>query len=270
MDFLAKLEHIQQKNDSLLCIGLDTDWRKVPEFLHAAENPVLEFNRRIIDATSDLVCAYKMNLAFYESFGEAGVYALHRTFSRIPSTILTIGDAKRGDIGNTAEKYAETLFDYYGFDSVTVNPYMGRDSVEPFLKWNERGVFILALTSNKGASDFQTLAVNGEPLYMHVVRSVRTWNARRNCALVVGATRPDDLARVRAAAPELPILVPGVGAQGGSVNDVVRANAGGPMLINVSRSVIYASDGEDFAERAREEALRVRDEINRARALVHA
>lgn len=265
MNFVSKLQRAQKINNSLLCVGLDTDWRLVPEFLHEAENPVLEFNRRIIDATKDLVCAYKMNLAFYENFGEAGVYALHRTFSRIPSTIVTIADAKRGDIGNTADKYAETYLEIFDFDAITVSPYMGGDSLAPFLKYKDKGVFILALTSNKGSADFQTLPVNGEPLYMHVVRSAVSWNTNNNCALVVGATKPEELARVRAAAPTLPILVPGVGAQGGSVSDVMKANGGGPVLINVSRSVIYASDGKDFAERARAAAIAVRDEINAAR-----
>lgn len=265
MNLVSKLKRVQERNNSLLCVGLDTDWRLVPEFLHEAENPVLEFNRRIIDATKDLVCAYKMNLAFYENFGEAGVYALHRTFSRIPSDIVTIADAKRGDIGNTADKYAETYFEFFDFDSITVNPYMGGDSLEPFLKYSQKGSFILALTSNKGSADFQTLMVDGEPLYMRVVRKVVEWNTRGNCALVVGATKPEELARVRAVAPDMPILVPGVGAQGGSVADVMRANGNGPVLINVSRSVIYASNERDFAERARAEAMRVRDEINAAR-----
>ncbi len=265
MNFITKLKRAQEKTGSLLCVGLDTDWRLVPEFLHEAENPVLEFNRRIIDATHDLACAYKMNLAFYENYGEAGVYALHRTFSRIPSHLVTIADAKRGDIGNTADKYAETYFDFFDFDAITVSPYMGADSVEPFLKYADKGTFILALTSNKGSADFQNLPVNGEPLYMHVVRNAVAWNTRGNCALVVGATKPDELARVRAAAPHLPILVPGVGTQGGSIPDVMRANGDGPVLINVSRAVIYASNGRDFAQRARAAAMKIRDEIEVAR-----
>jgi orotidine-5'-phosphate decarboxylase len=262
MKFITKLQRAQKKNNSLLCIGLDTDWKKLPDFLHKAENPVYEFNRHIIDATKDIACAYKLNLAFYENFGEAGFYAIHRTLSRIPNHIVTIADAKRGDIGNTAEKYADTYLNYFDFDAITVNPYMGGDSLEPFLKFKDKGIIILALTSNKGAADFQTLDVSGEPVYMHVVRKVNAWNVNANCCLVVGATNTEAIARVRSAVPTMPILVPGVGAQGGDVKSTLKANGNGMLMINASRTIIYASDKKDFAERARAEALKLRDEIN--------
>jgi orotidine-5'-phosphate decarboxylase len=265
MKFITKLQRVQKRNNSLLCIGLDTDWKKLPEFLHEAENPVYEFNRRIIDATKDIACAYKLNLAFYENFGEAGLYAIHRTLARIPNHIVTIADAKRGDIGNTADKYADTYLNYFDFDAITVSPYMGGDSLEPFLKYKDKGIIILARTSNHGASDFQSLIVNGEPLYMHVVRKVNAWNVNGNCALVVGATAPEELAQVRSVVPTMPILLPGVGSQGGSVKESMKANGDGMIMINVSRAVIYASDGEDFAERARAEALKIRDDINKYR-----
>ncbi len=265
MNFAEKLQRAQQKNQSLLCVGLDVDWRKLPEFLHRAENPLYEFNRHIIDATQDLVCAYKLNLAFYENFGEAGLYAIHRTLAHIPNHIITIADAKRGDIGSTAEKYAATYLDYFDFDAITVNPYMGGDSLEPFLRYQDKGIIILALTSNAGALDFQMLPVNGEPLYMHVVRNVNKWNTHGNCGLVVGATRPEEFARIRAAVPTMPILVPGIGAQGGSVRETIKANGRGAMMFNASRSIIYASHGQDFGARARAEAMKLRDEINDSR-----
>ncbi len=269
MNFTQRLRKIQRKNKSLLCIGLDTDINKIPEFLFEYGDPVYEFNRRIIDATKDLVCAYKINLAFYESTGEHGWYTVHQTLARIPEEIMTIGDAKRGDIGNSAEKYAHLLVDDYEFSACTVNPYMGLDSVQPFMKHRHQGVFVLAVTSNPGAKDFQYLKVNGRPLYERVIAKVKTWNTKNNCGLVVGATRPAELKRARALAPDLPILIPGVGAQGGDVGQAVRYGCdrrGELAVINASRSILYASGGENFAAAAREAALALRDRINSFRS----
>jgi orotidine-5'-phosphate decarboxylase len=265
MNFVQRLRKIQRKHKSLLCIGLDTDINKIPEFLFEYGDPVYEFNRRIIDATKDLVCAYKINLAFYESTGEHGWYTVHQTLARIPEEIVTIGDAKRGDIGNSAEMYAKLLVDDYEFAASTVNPYMGEDSVQPFIKNKEQGAFVLALTSNPGARDFQYLKVNGRPLYEHVVARTKKWNTKKNIGLVVGATRPQELQRIRRMVPDMPILIPGVGAQGGDLQAAVRYGCdkkGELAVINASRSIIYASRGEDFAKKAREAAKAMRDEIN--------
>ena len=268
MTFTQRIRRIQRKHNSLLCIGLDTDINRVPEFLFAYGDPVYEFNRRIIDATRDLVCAYKINLAFYEASGEHGWYTVHQTLARIPEEILTIGDAKRGDIGNSSEMYARLLVDDYEFGATTVNPYMGEDSVRPFLRKREQGAFVLAVTSNPGARDFQYLKVGGRPLYEHVIGRVKSWNGRKNCGLVVGATRPGELRRIRALVPDMPLLIPGIGAQGGDLESAVRfgCDSRGEMaVINASRSVIYASGGEDFAAAARREALSLRDQINAIR-----
>jgi len=269
MTFYQKLRAIQRKHNSLLCIGLDTDINKIPEFLFAYGDPVFEFNRRIIDATKDIVCAYKINLAFYESTGEHGWYTVHQTLARIPEEIVTIGDAKRGDIGNSAELYAKLIVDDYEFAACTVNPYMGEDSVKPFMKNRHQGAFVLTLTSNPGARDIQYAKVRGKPLYEHVIRLVKQWNGKKNCGLVVGATRSKELKRIRALAPEMPILIPGVGAQGGDLKSAVRfgCDARGEMaIINTSRSVIYAS-GENFAQAARKAALKLRDEMNTYREM---
>jgi orotidine-5'-phosphate decarboxylase len=252
MTFLEKLEAARIRQDSMLCIGLDTDWRALPDFMHREENPVLAWNRAIVDATKDIACAYKLNVAYYEAFGEAGIYAMHRTLSRIPSHVITIADVKRSDIGNTCDQYAFTYQDYFGFDAMTVNPLMGFDSVEPFLDHEDRGVFLLGLTSNPGAQDFEYLELkNGKLLYEEITDHVREWNKpKKNCGLVVGATKPAELAALRARAPELPFLIPGIGTQGGSLEAVLQANAGGAALINVSRAIAGASRELDFAEAA--------------------
>ncbi len=268
MTFLERLDRAVERNNSLLCIGLDVDERKVPRHLLGKENPVLEFNKRIIAATSDLICAYKFNLAFYEVMGERAWYTIHQSLARIPHNIPAIGDGKRGDIGNTTDLYARSIYDDYDFHAATASPYMGRDSVEPFLSRAGRCTFFLALTSNKGSRDFQYLTVEGRPLYQKVVETVLSWDREGSCGLVVGATHPSELAAVRAKVGSMPILIPGIGAQGGDVAESVKAGtdaSGRRAIFNVSRSVIYASPGEDFAEAARAEALRVREEINRYR-----
>jgi orotidine-5'-phosphate decarboxylase len=260
MPFTDKLREIEIKQNSLLCVGLDADISKIPEHLRSSDNPVLEFNKQLIEATSDLVCAYKPNLAFYEAMGEKGLYALRETLKLIPDFILKIGDGKRGDIGNTSERYARSLFNDFGFDAVTVNPYMGSDSVEPFLQNPEKGVFILALTSNPGSKDFQRLKVGSKPLYERVVAAAKKWNTKKNVGLVVGATHPKELQRVRRMVSDMPILIPGVGKQGGDLKSVIKFGCdkkGQLAVINASRSIIYASSGKDFAEAARSEAKRM-------------
>ena len=266
-NFTHKLHSASETNQSLLCVGLDPDPRLMPI------EDIVEFNRAIIDATHDLVCCYKPNLAFYEAFGPPGLEALRRALEHIPDDIPVIGDAKRGDIGNTARAYAAALFDYYGFDAVTANPYMGGDTLAPFLDYADRGVFVVCRTSNPGSGDFQSLAVtrdNGEqwPLYMEVAARCSDWNTSGNIGLVVGATYPEELREVRALCPDLPILLPGIGAQGGDLSaSVVNGldSRGGGLVITSSRQVLYASRGNDFAQRARETALELRDRINECR-----
>lgn len=268
MNFTQRLRSIQHARGSLLCIGLDTDTRLLPRHLLPSRAAATRFNRRIIEATHDLVCAYKLNLAFYEAAGDRGRECLQQTLEAIPGGIVTIGDAKRGDIGNSSGQYASALFRDLAFSSCTVSPYMGEDSVTPFMEDSERGVFVLALTSNPGARDFQYLQVRGRPLYEHVIAKAVRWNRKKNCGLVVGATRPAQLQRIRHLAGGMPILIPGIGAQGGDLASAVRFGCdtkGEMAVINASRSVIYASPGRDFARAARAEALRLRDEINRYR-----
>ncbi len=262
--FNEKLRLVQQQTQSLLCIGLDTDPQKLPQHFQRNARAVLDFNRAIIDATADLVCAYKPNLAFYEALGEEGWMVLKKTVEYIPSSVLSIGDGKRGDIGNTSERYASALFNDCRFDAVTVNPYMGTDSVEQFLQNPEKGVFLLALTSNAGSKDFQRLKVGRMPLYLKVVKKAVEWNKNNNIGIVVGATQATELKKVRAIAKELPILIPGIGAQGGDLKRSVLYGCSKKKdlaIINVSRSVLYASSGRDFQEAARQAAQSVRDQI---------
>ena len=264
MSFTQRLRQVQIKQNSLLCIGLDIDADKIPVHLQSAKNSVLEFNKEIIEATYDLVCAYKPNLAFYEAMGESGITALRETLKLIPKSVLTIGDGKRGDIGNTAERYVKSLYNDFGFDSVTVNPYMGFDSIEPFLSDSEKGVFILALTSNSGSKDFQRLKVGTKPLYEKVVHTAKKWDKDHNIGLVVGATHPKELQRIRKIVPDMPILIPGIGKQGGDLKSAIRYGCdrhGQLAIINASRSIIYASSGKDFANAARAEAKKMVEEM---------
>lgn len=251
---------------TLVCVGLDTDIQKIPGVLLSEIDPLYEFNKAIIAATHEYVAAYKLNIAFYESLGIPGWELLERSLAIIPNDVLVIADAKRGDIENTSRKYAETYFKTYNFDAITVSPYMGMDSIVPFLEYEDKGVFILCLTSNPGAADFQFLAVDGEPLYLKVAQKTLGWNfIYGNCGLVVGGTNTNEIAEIREAAPELPFLVPGIGAQGGNLELVVRTATdefGQSALINVSRSIIYASSDTDFAEVARNRVKHLRDQIN--------
>jgi orotidine-5'-phosphate decarboxylase len=264
MTFSERVSSIQSASGSLLCVGLDVDPAKIPGHLKNHAEPVLEFSRTIIEATKDLVCAYKPNLAFYEAMGDRGWHILRETLRMIPKNVISIGDGKRGDIGNTAAQYAKALFDDLGFDAVTVNPFMGSDSVDPFLKNANKGVFLLALTSNDGSRDFQRLKVGTMPLYEKVVRTAKKWNTVGNIGLVVGATHPRELKRIRSLVPGMPILIPGVGSQGGDLAASIRdgGNTQGLLaIINASRSILYASSGSDFAAAARAEALRMRDQM---------
>ena len=265
MKFLEKLLYASRKNNSLVCVGLDTDEGKIPPFLKSKDDPTFAFNQRIIDSTRDLVCAYKPNLAFYEVLGIRGWEALKKTCEYVPAEIPIILDAKRGDIGNTAQMYAKALYEVMKADAVTVSPYMGKDAVLPFLEYEDKGTFILCLTSNKGAADFQLSSVEGRPLYELVAEKVLSWNEKGNCGLVVGATYPEQLKRIRQIAPGLPFLIPGVGAQTGEIESTIKYgtdNKGELAIINSSRAILYASSGEDFAKAARNETLRLRDSIN--------
>ncbi len=259
MKFTDKLLNISRKNKSLLCIGLDPD----PELMPGAD--VLQFNKAIIEATSDLVCAYKPNLAFYEALGTDGLTILEKTIRYIPGDIPVIADAKRGDIGNTAKAYARALFAVFGFDAATVNPYLGFDSIEPFIRYQDEGVFILCRTSNRGALDFQNLSTDGQPLYEAVARKAKEWNIYGNIGLVVGATYPEDLKRVRSICLEMPLLIPGIGAQGGDLASAVGYGVdaqGEKAIINVSRQILYASKDKDFTQAARNMAEKICNQIN--------
>lgn len=275
MSFRERLRAASERSGSLLCVGLDPDPARLPTHLGPADDArtVLAFNRAIIEATADLVCAYKPNLGFYLAYGPAGVEALIETRRLIPAEIPVILDAKVGDLGNTSVAYARAYFDAWNFDAVTVHPYMGEDSLEPFLSRSDRAVFVLVKTSNPGSGDLQDLPVTDEgttePLYLRVAERARRWQGRYGtCGLVVGATYPRQLAEVRERCPDLPILVPGVGAQGGDLTTTVQAGldpAGGGLLINAARGVIYAGTGPDFAQAARRAAIELRDAINLAR-----
>ncbi len=261
-------ENIQRKK-SFLCVGLDTDVNKIPEFLFDEfEDPIFEFNKAIIDATADLCVAYKPNLAFYESLGITGWDVLERTVSYIRATYpdqFIIADAKRGDIGNTSAMYARTFFGNMDFDSVTVAPYMGEDSVTPFLTYEGKWVTLLALTSNKGAHDFQFMkdAETGERLFEKVLKTSLLWGTDENMIYVVGATKAEMLTNIRAIVPGHFLLVPGVGAQGGSLEEVAKYGLNGTcgLLVNSSRQIIYASDDVDYAKAARREAEKVQTEM---------
>lgn len=256
-----------QSRRSLVCVGLDIDIEQVPGCLLGELDPLFAFNKAIVEATSDYVCAYKLNIAFYESLGLPGWELLERTLSIIPPGILLIADAKRADIGNTAQKYAETFFKTYDFGAITVSPYMGMDSVIPFLEYEDRGVFILCLTSNPGSADFQMLSSEDKPIYLHVAEKVLAWNfLYGNCGLVVGGTHTNEIREIRESAPGLPFLIPGIGAQGGNLELAVEYgtdNYGLAAIINSSRTIVYASSNSDFAEVARDRARQLRDQINR-------
>jgi orotidine-5'-phosphate decarboxylase len=268
--FIEQLERAWDVNGSLVCVGLDPEIERFPPQVVDQPSPIFQFNKAIIDATADLVCAYKPQFAHYAAYEAED--QLERTIDYIQSTypgIPVILDSKRGDVGNTAERYAIEAFERYHADAVTVSPYLGGDSMEPFLKYENKGVIILCRTSNPGAGDLQELEVGGRRLF-HVVAELaaRRWNTRGNCALVVGATYPRELAEVREIVGNMPFLVPGVGAQGGDVAQAVQSGqtaAGAGLVISSSRSILYASSGENFVSAAREATLKLRDQINASR-----
>ncbi|MBF4463659.1 orotidine-5'-phosphate decarboxylase [Flavobacterium sp. LC2016-12] len=258
-------EQILQKK-SFLCVGLDPDLTKIPPHLLETEDPIFEFNKAIIDATHDLAVGYKPNTAFFEAYGIKGWMSLQKTINYINENFpeqFTIADAKRGDIGNTSSMYAKAFFEDLNFDSVTVAPYMGKDSVEPFLAFENKHTIMLALTSNEGAFDFQTLTTNGTELYKQVLETSKTWKNSENLMYVVGATKAEYFADIRKIVPDSFLLVPGIGAQGGSLSEVCKygMNDKVGLLVNSARAIIYASKGTDFAEKAREEALKVQQEM---------
>jgi len=294
MNSISKLNKQIDTSNSLLCVGLDSAVEKIPSQLQSERYPQFAFNKAIIEATAEFVCAYKPNSAFYEARGEAGMKELKMTFDYIHSTypgIVTICDAKRADIGSTNEGYVKYIFDYLGSDAVTLHPYLGREALLPFLKREDKGCIILCKTSNPGSGEFQNLAVssriatkqsqnaqiaalpslarNTMYFYEYVAEQVaKEWNKNNNCMLVVGATYPEEMKIIRSQVGDMPLLVPGVGAQGGDVEKTVKAgldsNKRG-MIINSSRGIIFASKGEDFAQKARDEAQKMRDEINKYR-----
>lgn len=272
MTFIDKLSAAWKSRDSLLCVGLDPDVKKIPADLRGKSDAIFEFCRAIVDATADAASSFKPQIAYFAALGaedqlEQICHYIRRHYPDIPLVL----DAKRGDIGATAEQYAREAFERYGADAVTVNPYMGFDSVAPYLEWKDRGVIVLCRTSNAGGSDLQFLEVDGKPLYQHVARLVADkWNTNGQCGLVVGATYPQELAQVRAIIGDMPLLVPGVGAQGGDVAATVTSGKtanGAGMMINSSRAILYATPetGEDFRSAARRVALETRDAINKYR-----
>jgi orotidine-5'-phosphate decarboxylase len=263
----------QWAQKKFLSVALDPDIEKIPEAVRAAGlgDSILAFNKHLIEVTKDIVCAYKLNAAFYEAHGEEGQKALETTIEFIREAapqLPIIMDAKRADIGNTNEGYVRAIFDRLRADAVTVHPYLGAEALEPFLAQKDKGIFVLCRTSNAGAKEFQDLQIDGKPLYMHVARHVNEeWNGNKNCGLVVGATYPEEMKAIRAVSDDLPFLVPGIGAQGGEVEKTVRAgmnSRGEGIIITVARAVIYASAGKDFAKAAREKAMELDGDIRRA------
>lgn len=251
---------------SFLCVGLDVDLDKIPKHVLELEDPIFEFNKAIIDATHDLAVAFKPNIAFFEAYGIKGWTSLQKTINYINDNypeIFTIADAKRGDIGNTSSMYAKAFYEDLNFDSVTIAPYMGKDSVEPFLAFENKHAILLALTSNEGAFDFQTLQVDGKEIYKHVLETSKTWKNSENLMYVVGATKAEYFTEIRKIVPNSFLLVPGVGAQGGSLSEVCKygMNDTVGLLINSSRGIIYASNGPDYAAVARTEALKMQQEM---------
>ncbi len=269
MNFINKLSAAWSSNDSMLCVGLDPDLARIPSQLQQQPDAIFAFCKAIIDATADLACAFKPQIAYFAALGaEAQLESICNYLREHYPHIPLILDAKRGDIGATAHQYAREAYDRYGADAVTLSPYMGFDSIEPYLEWSDRGQIILCRTSNAGGSDLQFLDVGGKPLYQHVAAMVAgKWNRNGQCALVVGATFPEELAQVRAIVGDMPLLVPGVGAQGGDIEATVKSGKtanGAGMMISSSRAILYATPqaGEDFAAAARRVALETRDAIN--------
>jgi len=273
MNFQQKLEAAIVKNNSLVCIGLDTEINKIPKHLFSSDNPMFDFNRAIVDKTHDMVCCYKANSAFFESAGAEGIQQLKMTFDYIKGTypnIPIILDAKRADIGNTNEGYVTYAFDYLKADGITLSPYLGAEALEPFLKLADKGLFVVCRTSNPGAAEFQDLMVgNGDALYLYIAKKViNEWNKNNNCMIVAGVTRFEEIKELREITPDMFFLVPGVGAQGGDLTGILRHGltpAKSGIIIHSARAIIYASEGQDFADAARSETEKLQKEINEHR-----
>ncbi len=260
-------DKLKKKNNAgkFICVGLDPDIKKIPVHLKKVQDPVFEFNKRIINETYENAAAFKLNFAFYESEGYRGMEILQKTIECIPKDILIIADAKRGDIGNTSRMYAKSVYEFYNCDAITINPYMGEDSVLPFLEYTQKLNFILTLTSNPGSSDFEkTKLADGSLLYQKVIKKIIQWNKNKNCAIVFGATNTEELEKSIGLFGELPVLLPGVGAQGGNLSEVFgvfKNNNRLNLLVNVSRAIIYKSNEKDFAEKANSELVRMNNLI---------
>ena len=272
MKIQQKLDNIIKKNNSLVCVGLDSEFDKLPGHLKNSPNPQFEFNKAIIDATHDLVCAYKPNSAFYEALAAKGIEQLKMTFDYILSKypdIFVILDAKRADIGNTNNGYVKFIFDYLNADAVTLHPYLGSEALKPFLDRTDKASIILCHTTNKGAAELQNVDAGGKPFYQLVAQKVsQEWNKNDNCMIVLGANFPEELAQTRKIVGDMTFLVPGIGAQGGDIEKTVKGGLNSKnygMIINSSRSIIFASNGKDFAEKARAETQKLRNEINKFR-----
>ncbi len=272
MTFLDKLNKAIAKNNSLICIGLDTDLNKIPKHLLKENDPIFAFNKNVIDATHDLVCAYKPNMAFYEAYGAKGLNSLKKTVDYLKTKyphIPTICDAKRADIGSSSKKYAESVFKYFMFDSITVNPYLGTDSLTPFLEYKEKGIIILCKTSNSGSSDFQDLKVGKDKMYVKVAKQIIKWHKTyKNCLMVIGATFPYEIKEIRKLTDNIFFLVPGIGSQGGYTEKTVKyglnlKNTG--LIINVSRAIIYADNGIDFSSKIRLKTIEYINLVNKYR-----
>ena len=265
LSFNERVNWLISKKASFLCVGLDPDMDKIPPYLKYEKNPIDLFIREIVEATKDSVVAYKANLAFYECEGQNGLEALQNLSSIIPKDVILILDGKRGDIDNTAKKYAKAYFETLGADAVTLNPYMGQDALQPFFTDPEKGSFVLALTSNRGSSDFQHLQIGTEPLHQYVAKKIREWNKNKNCGLVVGATDIEELKILRRVIPDMPFLVPGIGAQGGNLKEVLefgRDKDGLGVLINVGRDILYQSSGKDFAQKSKQRVIEYVNEMS--------
>ena len=261
----TELFNLIKKKNSFLCVGLDTDLNKIPSHLLKEKDPVFEFNKQIIDATIDFAVAYKPNLAFYECLGPRGLESLQRTMEYLPKDVFTIADAKRGDIGNTSDMYAKTFFEYYNFDAVTVAPYMGEDSVKSYLSYDNKWAIVLALTSNKGADDFQLRKINTGYLFQEVIKKIKTFGTTDNLMFVVGATKAEMMKEIRKLIPDHFLLIPGVGAQGGSLEDVAKygMNKSCGLLVNASRSILYAGNSYDFTTKAAALAKNMQQEMQK-------
>jgi len=265
LSFNDRVNMLISKKASFLCVGLDPDIDKIPAHLRYEKNPIDLFIREIVEATKDHVIAYKANLAFFECEGQNGLEALQNLSSIIPKDVILILDGKRGDIGNTAKKYAEAYFTNLGADAITLSPYMGHDSLQPFFTDTEKGSFVLALTSNRGSADFQYLQIGSQPLHQYVAKKVKEWNVNNNCGLVVGATDIEELKILRRVVPEMPFLIPGIGAQGGNLKAVLefgRDKDGMGLLVNVGRDILFQSTGKDFAGKAKERTVEYVNEMS--------